>query len=138
MDKSIRTSVVYFQVERKVTSLRSFKNHSLGLWSTNKVITEVSLHCVFSFHSVFVFEYASSENTIILFVCPVKFSISIVFVFSRDHCKSQEKLETMLTQNLGRQTKSIMVYSEVAYSIGHFRVHLRLHFKARLSAKSLL
>ena len=59
---------------------------------------------------------ASSENTIILFVCPPKFCISIVFVFSRDHCKSQEKLETMLMQNLGAQTKSIMVFSRVAYS----------------------
>ena len=28
-----------------------------------------------------------------------KFCISIVFVFSWDHCKSQEKLETMLMQN---------------------------------------
>jgi len=28
----------------------------------------------------------------------------------------QEKLETMLMQNLGGQTKSIMVFSEVAYS----------------------
>jgi len=27
----------------------------------------------------------------------------------------QEKLETMLMQNLGGQTKSIMVFSEVAY-----------------------
>ena len=39
----------------------------------------------------------------------------IVFVFSSDHCNSQEKLKTMLTQNLGGQTKSIMVFSEVAY-----------------------
>ena len=39
---------------------------------------------------------AISENTSILFVCPPKFYISIVFVFSKDHCKSQEKLETML------------------------------------------
>ena len=39
----------------------------------------------------------------------------IVFVFSSDHCNSQEKLETMLKQNLGGQTKSIRVFSEVAY-----------------------
>ena len=57
-----------------------------------------------------------SENTIILFACPPKFYISIVFVFSRHHCKAQEKLETMLMQNFGGQTKSIMVFSEVAYS----------------------
>ena len=41
----------------------------------------------------------------------------IVFVFSWDDCKSQEKLETMLLQNLGAQTKSIMVFSEVAYPL---------------------
>ena len=35
---------------------------------------------------------AISENTRILFVCTPKFYISIVFVFSKDHCKSQEKL----------------------------------------------
>ena len=52
-----------------------------------------------------------------LFVCPPKFYISIVFVFSWDHYKSQEKLETMLMQNLGGQTKSIMVFSEVAYGL---------------------
>ena len=41
--------------------------------------------------------------------------MSIVFVFSWDDCKSQEKLETMHMQNLGGQTKTIMVFSEVAY-----------------------
>ena len=50
-----------------------------------------------------------------LFVCPPKFCISIVFVFSWGNFKSQEKLETMLMQNMGGQTKSIMVFSEVAY-----------------------
>ena len=59
--------------------------------------------------------FAILENTIVLFVCPPKFCISIVFVFFWDHCKSQEKLETMLTQNLGEQTKSIVVLSRVAY-----------------------
>ena len=29
--------------------------------------------------------------------------------------QSQEKVETMLTQNLGGQRKSVMVFSEVAY-----------------------
>ena len=58
---------------------------------------------------------AISENTILLFVCPLKFCRSIVFAFPSDHCNSQEKLETMLMQNLGEQTKSIMVFSEVAY-----------------------
>ena len=41
--------------------------------------------------------------------------MSIVFAFSWDHRKSQDRLETMLMQNLGGQTKSIMVFSEVAY-----------------------
>ena len=55
-------------------------------------------------------------NTIILFVCRPNVCISIAFVFSRDHCKFQEKLETMLMKNLGGRTKSIMVFSEVAYN----------------------
>ena len=54
-------------------------------------------------------------NTIILFACSPKFCISIVFIFSWDHCKSLEKLETMLMQNLEGQKKSIMVFSELAY-----------------------
>ena len=58
---------------------------------------------------------AIPENTIILFICPPKFYIGIVFVFSWDHCKSQEKLETMLMQNFGAQTKSIMAFSEMTY-----------------------
>ena len=44
-----------------------------------------------------------------------KFCISIVFIFSWDHFKSQEKLDTMLIQNLRGQTKSVMVFSEVAF-----------------------
>jgi len=30
---------------------------------------------------------------------------------------SQEKTKTMLMQNLGRQTKNIMVFSEMAYEV---------------------
>ena len=62
-----------------------------------------------------------------------KFCISIVFVFSWDRCKSQEKLETMRMQNLGEQTKSIMVFSKVAYGkpkvlySGHIRSHSRTY-----------
>ena len=45
---------------------------------------------------------------------------NIVFVFSYDHRKSQENMESMLMQNLGGgggggATKSIMVFSEVNY-----------------------
>ena len=50
-----------------------------------------------------------------LFV-PPNFAQALFSFFCWDHCKSQEKLETMLIQNLGGQTKSIMVFSEVAYS----------------------
>ena len=50
---------------------------------------------------------AQLENTIIFIVCPPQFCFRIVFVFSWDHCKSQEKLEI-----LGGQTKSIMVFYE--------------------------
>ena len=55
------------------------------------------------------------ENTIIIFVCPPKFCITIVSSFSWDLQWSQEKTKTMLIQNLRRQTKSIMVFSEVGY-----------------------
>jgi len=49
--------------------------------------------------------YATFKITIILFV----------FIFSWDHCKSQEKLETILMQNFGGQTKSIIVLLKVVY-----------------------
>ena len=61
---------------------------------------------------------AESKNNIILFVYPSKFWISIVFFFFVFSCDLQ--LETMLSQNGGGgggggETKSIMVFSEVAY-----------------------
>ena len=55
------------------------------------------------------------KNTITLFVFPPQFCISIVFIFPWDHCKSQEKVETMFMQNFGGKTKSIMVFLKVAY-----------------------
>ena len=57
----------------------------------------------------------------ILFVCPPKFCISIVSRFSWDLQWSQEKIKTILMQNLGGQIKSIMVFSEVAYSSWRWR-----------------
>ena len=63
----------------------------------------------------FIVQQATSENTIILFVCPPKFCIRIVSSFSWEFPCSQEKTKTMLMQNLGGQTKSIMVFSELAY-----------------------
>ena len=50
-----------------------------------------------------------------LFVCRPKFCISIVSSFSWGLQWSQEKTKTMLMLNLGGQTKSIMVFSELAY-----------------------
>ena len=44
---------------------------------------------------------------------PQKFCISIVSSFSWDLQWSQEKTKPMLMQNLGRQTNSIMVFSEM-------------------------
>ena len=57
---------------------------------------------------------ATPENIIILFVCPPKFCISIVSSLYWDLQWSQEKTKTMLIQNLGGQTKSIMVFSGMA------------------------
>ena len=49
--------------------------------------------------------------------CPPKLCISIVFISSWDHCKSQEKMETTFMQNFGGQTKSIMVFLKVAHCL---------------------
>ena len=46
---------------------------------------------------------------------PPKFCISIVSSFSWKLQRSLEKTKAMLMQNLGEQTQSIMVFSEVAY-----------------------
>ena len=62
-------------------------------------------------------EKATPENTIILFVCPRKFCISIVSSFSWNLQWSQEKTKTMLMQNLGGQTKSKMAFSGMANNI---------------------
>ena len=37
-------------------------------------------------------------------------SVSRVFIFSWNHCKSQEKMETMCVQSFGGQTKGIMYF----------------------------
>ena len=42
--------------------------------------------------------FATLENTIISFLCPPEFCITIVFSFSLDDSKSQEKLKTMVLQ----------------------------------------
>ena len=61
--------------------------------------------------------------------CTLKFGFlkRSVFVFSWDQCKSHEKQETMLMQNLEGKRKSIMVFSEVAYYLveqGKKKLHL--------------
>ena len=59
--------------------------------------------------------WATFKNTIILFVCPPKFCMNIVSIFPLDLQWSQEKIKTMLMQDFGGQTKSIMVFLKVAY-----------------------
>ena len=49
-----------------------------------------------------------------LFVPPKTFCMTIVFSFSWNDCKSQEKLKTMVMQNFGVDKKIIMVFSKVA------------------------
>ena len=58
--------------------------------------------------------FTTSTLSIMHFVYPQKFCISIVFNFSWDLQSSQEKLKTMLMQNFWGQTKCIMDNVEVA------------------------
>ena len=58
---------------------------------------------------------ATLENTTLLFVCSPKACIGIVSSFSWDLQWFQEKTKTRLMQTLEGQTKSIMVFSEVAH-----------------------
>ena len=55
----------------------------------------------------------------------------------RDNCRmiSNSRQEH---QKLAYDVKGWRRFRAITYAIGHFRVHLSLHFKARLSAKSLL
>ena len=56
------------------------------------------------------------ENTIILFVCPAKFHINIVSIYFLLGLKMvARETKTMLMQNIGGQTRSIMVFMKVAY-----------------------
>ena len=56
----------------------------------------------------------------LLFFVPPKFCISFVFDFYQGNCKSQEKLKTMLMQNFGGTTKSIMVFLKKAQTLSRF------------------
>ena len=59
-------------------------------------------------------EIALFKKTIILFIVPSKFCISIVLnIFSWGNCKSQEKLKKkMFMQTFGGTTKSITLFFE--------------------------
>ena len=63
-------------------------------------------------------------NNTVPFVCPPNFCINIVSIFSWDLLWSQEKIKTMLMQNFGVQTKSIMVFLKVAYNGGRMQFQL--------------
>ena len=56
--------------------------------------------------------FGKYHNTLCL---SLQICISIVSSFSWDLKWPQEKTKTMLMQNLGAKTKSIMVFSELAY-----------------------
>ena len=60
----------------------------------------------------YIFNFEKYHNILCLspYIC-----ISILSSFSWDLQLSQEKTKTMLKQYLGGQTKSIMVFSEMAY-----------------------
>ena len=62
-----------------------------------------------------------------LFVVTPKFCISIVLSFSWELKWPQEKLKTMLLQNLGWQTKSIMVCYGIFWSGQLLHLHKRLN-----------
>ena len=59
--------------------------------------------------------FATLENTMVIFLSPLKtFCITIVFSFSWNDSKSQEKLKTMVMQNFRVDKNIIMVFSKVA------------------------
>ena len=62
-------------------------------------------------HSVL---FSTSENTIIFFFCLPNFCISIVSSFSWTSNGPKRKQTQCLIKILGRQTKNIMVFSELA------------------------
>ena len=63
------------------------------------------------------FKEATSENTVILFVCPPKFFITLFPVSLGTLQWSQEKTKTMIMQNSGGQTRTLWFISEVAFSL---------------------
>ena len=59
-------------------------------------------------------QFATLENTTIIFFFPQKFCITIVFSFSWNLESSQEKLKTIVMQNFGGNKKLMTVFSKVA------------------------
>ena len=45
--------------------------------------------------------------------------LRLLYLLIVSHCKSREKLKTMLMQNFGRQTKSVRLFLKVAYFMGN-------------------
>ena len=62
-----------------------------------------------------------SENTIMLFACPPKFYISIVFVFSRDHCPKRNWKQCL--RKIWRDKQRVLWYFS-KWLIVHTRVRV--------------
>ena len=80
---------------------------------TLELIDKRTILSLFFYHFCIIGHFGKYH--IILFVCPPKFCVSIVSSFSWDLQWPQEKTKTMLMQNLGGQTKIIIVFSKMAY-----------------------
>ena len=79
-------------------------------------------------------QQATSENTIIFFVCPLKFCISIVFSFLLGNRVVSRENKNNAHAKFGVQAKSIMVFSEVAYQVVTMS-HLLFLFMGDLTLK---
>ena len=93
--------------------------------SAHICFSRANIVCMGDSTLVYRLPFATLENTIISFLSPPKkkkkFCITIVFSFSWDDSKSQEKLKTMVMQNFlggggggGGEKKIIVVFSKVA------------------------
>ena len=100
--EAVFSAVVYWRRSLHLSFLLSQKhpNKKFNFFSTNNQLMNRPLSKIPQY-SLFV---------------PPKFcmSVYIAFIFSWDHSKTQEKMETMFMQNFGG-TKSIMIFLKVAY-----------------------
>ena len=106
-----RSERVRYCVEQEKRNSISPSNHVL-FYNINILLTRKS-----PFNSRFTEKEkallrATFKNTIILLFVPPKFCISIAFIFSWDHSKSQEKMETMFIQNFGGTNKEYYLIFE--------------------------